>query len=105
MKRYSIWLLTVWAVLCLAGTQDTAHAQSMNAGDIRGIVTDPSGAAIPDVTVTVLNKNTGVSKDFTTNQDGLYDTSSIVPGTYELRVIVKQGQQQVFRSVMLFVTE
>jgi hypothetical protein len=97
MKRYSIWLLTVWAMLCLAGTQDTAYAQSMNAGDIRGIVTDPSGAAIPDVTVTVLNKNTGVSKDFTTNQDGLYDTSSIVPGTYEI-TFSKQGFQKYVRS-------
>jgi hypothetical protein len=69
----------------------------MNAGDIRGIVTDTSGAAVPDVTVTVLNKNTGVSKDFTTNQDGLYDTSSIVPGTYEI-TFSKDGFQKFVRS-------
>jgi len=69
----------------------------MNAGDIRGIVTDTSGAAVPDVTVTVLNKDTGVSKDYTTNQDGLYDTSSIVPGTYEL-TFSRSGFQKFVRS-------
>jgi hypothetical protein len=30
-----------------------AFAQSTNAGDIRGTVTDPMGALIPDVTVMV----------------------------------------------------
>ena len=38
------------------------HAQSTNAGDIRGTVTDPTGALVPEVTVTVLNIETGVSQ-------------------------------------------
>ncbi len=70
------------AALCL-GTS-AAHAQATNAGDIRGTVTDTSGALIPDVTVTVLNVETGVSKDFTTNHDGVYDTASIVAGRYQV---------------------
>jgi hypothetical protein len=61
-----------------------AYAQSTNSGDIRGTVTDTSGALIPDVTVTVLNVNTGVSKDYVTNHDGLYDTNSIVAGSYTI---------------------
>ncbi|MEG9437622.1 TonB-dependent receptor [Edaphobacter sp. HDX4] len=97
MKRYARWLLLIATAVGLTGNANLANAQSMNAGDIRGIVTDPSGAAIPDVTVTVLNKNTGVSKDFTTNQDGLYDTSSIVPGTYEI-TFSKEGFQKYVRS-------
>jgi hypothetical protein len=39
---------------------------------------------IPDVAVTVLNVETGVTKVYTTNQAGLYDTSSIVNGRYKL---------------------
>jgi hypothetical protein len=69
----------------------------MNAGDIRGIVSDASGAAIPEATVTVLNKDTGVTKDFTTNGDGLYDTNSIVPGNYEVS-FSKTGFQKLVRS-------
>ena len=43
-----------------------------------------SGALVPGVTVTVVNIDTGVSKDYPTNDDGLYDTSSIVAGNYKL---------------------
>ncbi|MDQ2832753.1 MAG: carboxypeptidase-like regulatory domain-containing protein, partial [Acidobacteriota bacterium] len=72
------------AVTLWAGTRTSAFAQSTNAGDISGVVTDGTGAAVPGATVTVLNVNTGVSKDLTTNDSGVYDTSSIVAGTYKL---------------------
>ncbi len=58
--------------------------QATNSGDIRGTVTDPTGALVPGVTVTVVNVNTGITKVLTTNSDGLYDTSSIVVGTYSV---------------------
>jgi len=67
--------------LCVAGI---SSAQSTNSGDIRGTVTDATGAVIPGTTVTVLNVDTGVSKEYTTNNDGLYDTSSIVAGNYKV---------------------
>lgn len=61
-----------------------AYAQSVNSGDIRGTITDQTGAVLPGVTVSVLNLDTGVSRDYTTNSDGVYDTSSIVVGRYQL---------------------
>ncbi len=57
-------------VLCMTGM---SYAQSASSSDIRGSVTDQSGALIPGVTVTVLNVDTGISKDFVTNRDGLYE--------------------------------
>ena len=71
-----VFLISAGVGVCLS--------QSVNSGDIRGTVTDPSGAVIPNATVSVLNVDTGVSKDFATNQDGLYDTSSIVTGNYKV---------------------
>src|SRR5690348_5440694 len=71
-----VFLISAGAGVCLS--------QSVNSGDIRGTVTDPSGAVIPNATVSVLNVDTGVSKDFKTNQDGLYDTSSIITGNYKV---------------------
>ena len=73
------------------------HAQSTNAGDIRGTVTDPTGALVPEVTVTVMNIETGVSKDFVTNHDGLYDTSSIVTGRYQI-TFTKNGFNKLVRG-------
>ncbi len=67
------WLTIVLAAIAWVGLTETGFGQAMNAGDIRGVVTDASGALLPDVTVTIVNKNTGVTKIVTTNQDGLFD--------------------------------
>jgi hypothetical protein len=91
------WLTISLAVVAWVGLTGVGFAQSMNAGDIRGVVTDTSGAILPDVTVTVVNKNTGVTKVLTTNQDGLFDTASIVTGTYEI-TFSKPGFQTFVRS-------
>ncbi len=72
-------------------------AQSTNAGDIRGTVTDHSGALIPGVTVTVTNVDTGVSTVLTTNDAGLYDTNSIVTGNYTI-TFTKGGFSKLVRG-------
>ncbi len=91
------WLKAALIVTMWAGCAGAVFAQSMNAGDIRGIVTDPSGAAVPGVAVSIVNKNTGVAKDLVTNSDGLYDTSSIVTGSYEI-TFSKAGFEKLVRS-------
>ena len=93
MKCMTRWILPLLLIL----GNGTCFAQSTNSGDIRGSVTDSSGALIPSVTVTVLNVDTGVSKDYITNQDGIYDTSSILTGSYKL-TFVKSGFEKVLRG-------
>ena len=94
MKSMLRWTLPV---LLLIGGGGACLAQSTNSGDIRGVVTDTSGALIPGTTVTVLNVETGVSKDYVANQDGLYDTSSIVTGTYKV-TFTKDGFEKLIRG-------
>jgi hypothetical protein len=88
-------LLALPLFLFLAGF--ACLAQSTNAGDIRGTVTDASGALVPDASVTVTNTATGVSKIFTTNQAGLYDTDSIVTGEYTI-TFTKEGFSKLIRG-------
>jgi len=59
-------------------------AQNTNSGDIRGTVTDASGAVMQGISVTVTNNDTGVINKFVTNSNGLYDTNSILPGNYTI---------------------
>src|SRR5216684_7708431 len=89
MRRVLALFLALGSGLCFG--------QSTNAGDIRGTVTDSSGALIPGVAVTVMNVDTGVSKTFTTNQSGLYDTDSIVTGSYTV-TFAKDGFQKLVRG-------
>jgi hypothetical protein len=39
---------------------------------------------MPEVSVTVMNNETGVVNKYVTNRDGLYDTNSILPGSYTI---------------------
>jgi hypothetical protein len=94
MRDKTRWILFLLLIIFGSGA---CLAQSINAGDIRGTVTDPSGAVIPGTRVTVQNVDTGVTKDFTTNRDGVFDTSSIVNGTY-LLTFTKQGFEKEVRG-------
>jgi hypothetical protein len=53
---------------------------------ITGIVADPSGAVVPNATVTLTNALTGVSRTATTNSSGNYVFVDVNPAPYTMRV-------------------
>jgi hypothetical protein len=53
---------------------------------LRGAVTDPSGAAIPNATVRLTNIDTNLQRTTTTDQQGSYVFAQVVPGHYTLDV-------------------
>jgi hypothetical protein len=69
-------------ILALAAPA-TAHTQAAN-GSIEGTVTDSSGGALPGVTVTVTNLNTGLERSVVTNERGLYRAPLLPLGTYKV---------------------
>jgi hypothetical protein len=72
-------------------------AQNAGSGDIRGTVTDASGAVIPGAKVALVETDTGVTKEVTTNDAGLYDAVSVRTGTYRL-TFSKEGFGQFVRD-------
>ncbi len=78
------------ALLLLCSVATAAIAQNTNSGDIRGIVTDTSGAIIPGATVQIKDVDKGEAHNYTTDGAGLYDTGSIVPDHY-LVTVSKEG--------------
>ncbi len=70
-------------IFCLAFGASHAVAQSQaSSGQIAGEVSDPNGAAVPNASVTVTNKETGLTRTATTSDDGLYTIVLLPPGTY-----------------------
>jgi Carboxypeptidase regulatory-like domain/TonB dependent receptor len=59
-------------------------AQTSGNGNINGTITDQSGAAVPNVTVVVRNTDTEVSRTLTTNGDGIFQATFLLPGHYEI---------------------
>ncbi|MHB8525088.1 MAG: carboxypeptidase-like regulatory domain-containing protein [Candidatus Acidiferrales bacterium] len=77
-------LRIMFAFFLVAFAAKSALPQSRNTGEIRGVVTDTTGAVVPNVTVTVTNIDTGVVKTYVTDKDGLYDTVSTPTGRYNI---------------------
>src|SRR5215510_6678877 len=58
----------------------------MSSGDIKGTVTDATGAVIPNAKVTVTNIETGVSRTAATDTLGTFTFFVLPPANYELKV-------------------
>ena len=76
-------------VLCL-GFAPRVWGQGTNAGSVVGVVTDPSGAVVSGVTVTLTDTSTNGSRTTTTNDSGRYTVVNVVPGNYSV-TFGKQG--------------
>jgi hypothetical protein len=74
---------TRWAslILAIAITADPAAAQTTFAG-IVGTVRDVSGAVVPGLNVTAINKATGEQSSQPTNELGIYQFTTLKPGNY-----------------------
>src|SRR5439155_17046053 len=57
-----------------------------SAGRILGSITDPTGAVIPGVTVTIRDVDRGATRTLLTDEAGLYNAPNLLPGTYTIRV-------------------
>ncbi|MBA3355913.1 MAG: TonB-dependent receptor [Pyrinomonadaceae bacterium] len=76
-------LLVTGSILCLASP---GYSQGTNLGAIRGAVSDPNGAVIPNAAVQVTDQATGISRDLTTDSEGNYEVAALKPGNYTVTV-------------------
>jgi outer membrane receptor protein involved in Fe transport len=74
----------------------TAFAQS-STGSVSGTITDAQGGALPGVTVTVTNLDTGASRTTVSNASGYYQIALLPPGPYKAEAQL-EGFQAVRRD-------
>ncbi len=72
--------------LVLLFTGITALAQ-MTSGNLVGLVTDKTGAGIPNATVTVVNTETGIKTTTQANAQGEYRVSNLLAGKYNVTAV------------------
>jgi hypothetical protein len=70
-------------------------------GLVTGTITDPSGAVVPNATVTLTNVGTQVSQTTTTNANGIYRFSLVPPGSYSLTVTATGFAKYVFQAIVV----
>ncbi|MCS7024019.1 MAG: carboxypeptidase-like regulatory domain-containing protein [Bryobacteraceae bacterium] len=61
-------------------------AQVETSTSIRGLITDPTGAAVPGARVNIRNVATGEERSTLSDSSGFYSFPSVVPGTYDILV-------------------
>ena len=92
------------AICCFLMTEAT-YAQNSNSGEIRGTITDSSGARVPDATVTITNLSTGVAIQAVSGTTGVYNAPSVEPGNnYEIAV-TKAGFKRFVRTGIILHVE
>ena len=77
-----------------------AWAQTQSA-TISGTISDPSGAVVPGVSVTVVSQGTGLKRSVVTGTAGEYRFAGLPTGTYSLRLEKPGFQSQVREGVEL----
>lgn len=64
----------------------TIKAQTSGNASLRGTVTDPTGAVVPQARITLREDATQADRTATTNSDGTYSFVALLPGSYTLTV-------------------
>jgi hypothetical protein len=95
--------LAMAAVLLLA-TAAAASAQETT-GTLTGVAKDSSGAVLPGVTVTVKSVQTGGTREFVTNENGLYTAPLLQPGEYEVTFTLSGFQSRTVKGIQLHVND
>lgn len=73
----------ILSVFCVALSVVNVFAQAQGStGQIVGVVSDSTGAVVPNATVNLTNKGTNVSQTTTSNADGFYRFVLLQPGFY-----------------------
>lgn len=79
-------ILRILPLFALIFTALSASAQSGNAGSVRGTVSDPSGAVIPNATVQLTNKVSGFDRTATTDALGQFTFPNVPFNGYHIQV-------------------
>ncbi|HLJ86687.1 MAG TPA: TonB-dependent receptor [Candidatus Angelobacter sp.] len=96
----SLWRLAIVSMLA-AGL---AYAQGVGAsGDMKGIVSDPTGAVIPGVIVTVTNSEKGIQRTAQSDHTGQYVVPGLPPATYQVTAEAPGFQKEILRMAAVTV--
>ena len=89
MKKFKL----AWALFALVSSIfiQVAMAQTTTTGEVNGVVGDPNGAVVPNVSVTLSGPNLIRPLTVTSSADGVYRFSSVPPGRYTIETAGASG--------------
>ena len=93
-----------WFLLCAVLLFALSQSYAQQNSEITGIVTDPSGDAIPGAQVTLTENSTGFVRSATTDSAGLFTFPALNVGTYSLKATAKGFENYTSNGIVLNVS-
>lgn len=90
-----------FSALVLLAAMFTAYRTCAQSVSVGGEITDPSGAAVANAQVTLINNQNHVAQHTSTNGAGLYSFPSVPPGSYTLTVEANRFAQHQETNVTI----
>jgi hypothetical protein len=78
-------------------------AAQVSGATLSGLISDPSGAGIPNADIAIKNVGTGEVRSVPTNGDGFYSAPNLLPGNYEVTITAQGFDKIVQKGVTLTV--
>src|ERR1700687_4358763 len=94
-------IMVVWLALGLLRCAPL-YAQVAGA-TLSGVITDASGGAVPNATVSIKNVATGVTREVATDRDGFFRAPNLLPGNYDVTVSATGFSTAVQKGLVLSV--
>jgi carboxypeptidase family protein/TonB-dependent receptor-like protein len=91
-------LIIVCSILAIGLAAVPVNAQILY-GSVVGMVKDAQGATVPGATVTIVNKETNLTRDTVTNAEGTFSLTNVLPGPYDVRIALTGFREGVRTSV------
>ena len=102
-SRLRVLGVTIVTMLAAGATLPWQPARAQGEASIWGLVTDPSGAAVPAASVKVQNVETGATRNLVTDTAGRYDAPLLPVGGYKVSVEKSGFQVQIKTGITLVV--
>src|SRR5262245_53155755 len=80
-------------------------AWAQSTATLQGTVTDPQGAVLPGVQITLRSQETGVERNTLTDSAGHYLVPSLAVGTYRLEARLSGFQPRIVTNIRVQVAE
>src|SRR5208337_558835 len=102
IKTFSTAIL---ALCALVASQAPVFGQASYTAQIRGVVTDQTGAVVPNATVTITNDATNISLTAHSNDNGLYLLTGLRPAVYTIRAEAERFRVVEKKNIVLQVDQ
>jgi hypothetical protein len=105
MRRSTVSKFTRALVCALFTIFVSAASAQLSTATMFGTITDSTGAAIPNATVTITQTDTNDSRTFVTKADGSYRADFLPVGPYKVKVVAPGFKTLDREGIVLTVTE